>query len=222
MKIRSWLWFLLVVLPLFAGLAAALGLQTLSPAEALSPTEPAVEADTMPVATFGSGCFWCTEADFDKVSGVVSTVSGYMGGTTENPTYEAVSAGGTGHVEVVQVTYDPSKVSYETLLNYYWRHTDVLDGGGQFCDHGSQYRPVIFTHTADQRRLAQDSKRALNDSHRFPRPIAVEILDASTFTAAEEYHQDYYRKNPLLYRYYRYTCGRDARIRQLWGSDAIN
>lgn len=221
MTIRSWLWLLLVALALSGALAAGWGLRTLPPAEAGSPN--AVPAKVLALATFGSGCFWCTEADFDKVEGVVSTVSGYMGGTTENPTYEAVSAGGTGHVEVVQVTYDLSKVSFETLLDYYWRHTDVLDGGGQFCDRGSQYRPVIFTHTPDQWRLAQDSKRALNDTGRFSsRPIAVEILNASTFTAAEDYHQDYYRKNPLRYRYYRYTCGRDARIRQLWGSDAIN
>lgn len=221
MKIRSGFWLLLVVLALSGWFASTSGWRAFPQAQA----EPLPAAETgtpLDVATFGSGCFWCTEADFDKVDGVVSTISGYMGGTTENPTYEAVSAGGTGHVEVLQVTYDPSKVSYETLLHYYWRHTDVLDGGGQFCDRGSQYRPVIFTHTPDQWRLAQDGKAALNGSGRFSRPIAVEILNASTFTAAEDYHQDYYRKNPLRYRYYRYTCGRDARIRQLWGSDAMN
>lgn len=219
MKIRSGLWLLLVALALSGWLASTPGSWT--PAGA-GPRPAAGPSTVLDVATFGSGCFWCTEADFDKVDGVISTISGYMGGTTENPTYETVSAGGTGHVEVLQVTYDRSKVSYERLLDYYWRHTDVLDGGGQFCDRGSQYRAVIFTHTPDQWRLAQDSKAALNGSGRFSHPIAVEILKASTFTAAEEYHQDYYRKNPLRYRYYRYSCGRDARIRQLWGSDAMN
>lgn len=220
MKIRGRLWFV-AALVLSGWVLATSGLRTHSPAEAASRTN--VETDSLlDVATFGSGCFWCTEADFDKVDGVVSTVSGYMGGTTESPTYETVSAGGTGHVEVLQVTYDLSKVTYKTLLDYYWRHTDVLDGGGQFCDRGDQYRPVIFTHTPDQSRLAQDSKTALNNSGRFAQPIAVEIRDASSFTPAENYHQDYYRKNPILYRYYRYTCGRDARIKQLWGSDATN
>lgn len=221
MKIRSRLWFVVVVLALSGWFATAFGLGTHSPSKAGSPASVGTES-SLEVATFGSGCFWCTEADFDKVDGVVSTISGYMGGTTANPTYEAVSAGGTGHVEVLQVTYDPAKVSYATLLDYYWRHTDVLDGGGQFCDRGAQYRPVIFTHSPDQSRLAQDSKTALNNSGRFAQPIAVEIVEASTFTPAEDYHQDYYRKNPLLYRYYRYTCGRDARIKQLWGHDATN
>lgn len=220
MNIRSRRWFSLAVL-VAVGLAAILfELQTQPSAQAKS--ETGAETDLLEVATFGSGCFWCTEADFDKVDGVVSTTSGYMGGTTEHPTYKTVSAGGTGHVEVLQVKFDPTKVSYNMLLDYYWRHTDVLDGGGQFCDRGDQYRPVIFVHTPEQRLQAEDSKAALNNRAHFSQPIAVEIRDASAFTPAEEYHQNYYRKNPLLYRYYRYTCGRDARIKQLWGSDATN
>lgn len=185
--------------------------------EAAEPSSTGLE-----VATFASGCFWCTESDFDKVEGVVETTSGYMGGKTMNPTYESVSGGGTGHVEVLQIKFDPKKVSYKTLLNYYWRHTDILDGGGQFCDRGDQYRPVIFAHTPEQRRLADESKADLAKSERFSQPIAVEIRDASTFTAAEDYHQNYYQKNPLKYRYYRWSCGRDARIKQLWGSAATN
>lgn len=173
-------------------------------------------------ATFGSGCFWCTESDFDKVEGVVATVSGYMGGKTESPTYKSVSTGRTGHAESLQVTYDPSVVSYQMLLDYYWRHTDVLDGGGQFCDRGSQYRPVIFTHTPEQARLAADGKKKLDASGRFNRPIAVEIAEASEFTRAEAYHQDYYLKHPAKYRRYRYGCGRDQRLRQLWGAPATH
>ncbi|MBU1213032.1 MAG: peptide-methionine (S)-S-oxide reductase MsrA [Alphaproteobacteria bacterium] len=174
------------------------------------------------VATFGSGCFWCTESDFDKVPGVATTISGYMGGNTDNPTYETVSSGSTGHAEVLQITYDPKQVSYETLLDYYWRHADILDGGGQFCDRGSQYRPVIFTHTPDQRRLAEAGKAAIDASKRFDRQVAVEIADASTFTPAEEYHQNYYQTHPYRYTTYRYGCGRDRRLKELWGDEATH
>lgn len=192
-------------------------------------TKPAVAADRaeelrtegLEIATFGSGCFWCTESDFDKVPGVVSTISGYMGGDTENPTYQSVSSGRTGHAEVLQVAYDPEKVNYEQLLHHYWRTTDILDGTGQFCDRGSQYRPVIFTHTPEQRRLAEEGKKALDDSKRFDRPVAVEIADASTFTPAEDYHQDYYKRNPYRYSHYRSGCGRDRRIKSLWGNEAV-
>ena len=174
------------------------------------------------VATFGSGCFWCTESDFDKVDGVLKTISGYMGGRTKSPTYKQVSSGRTGHAEVVQITYDPARVSYKKLLHHYWRTTDVLDGGGQFCDRGSQYRPVIFAHTPEQKNLAQAGKRALDQSKRFAKPIAVEIADASKFTAAEKYHQNYYKKKPLKYKYYRWGCGRDQRIKKLWGQVATH
>lgn len=181
-----------------------------------------VPAEGLEVATFASGCFWCTESDFDKVPGVVTTISGYMGGKTQNPTYQTVSSGSTGHAEVLQVTYDPKQVSYKNLLDYYWRHTDILDGGGQFCDRGSQYRPVIFAHTPDQRRLAEEGKTAIDNSKRFDRPVAVEIADASTFTPAEEYHQNYYKTHPYRYATYRYGCGRDRRLKELWGDDATH
>lgn len=190
-----------------------------------SPTGTAGEEDKgsgqLAVATFASGCFWCSQSDFDKVPGVVKTVVGFMGGHTKNPTYEQVSFTDTGHAEVVQVSYDPQKVSYEKLLDVYWHTTDVLDGRGQFCDRGSNYRPVIFTHDAEQKRLAETGKAALDASKRFPLPIAVKIEDASEFTAADEHHQEYYQKNPLRYMIYRHGCGRDARIRQLWGDEAL-
>jgi len=199
-------------------LIGALGAFTLlaSPASAQEPgPEPAV-------ATFGSGCFWCTESDFDKVEGVVKTISGYMGGLTRNPTYSQVSTGRTGHAEVVQITYDPAKVSYEKLLDVYWMNTDPLDASGQFCDKGSQYRPVIFTHTEEQKRLAEASKQALIDSKRFKQPIVVEIKPATDFTAAEDYHQDFYKKSAFHYKRYRIGCGRDARLQALWGKSPTN
>lgn len=189
-----------------------------STAVAGEPAKTAAQpAEGLEIATFGSGCFWCTESDFDKVPGVVSTISGYMGGTTKNPTYKSVSSGTTGHAEVLQVTYDPEKVSYEQLLNHYWHTTDIVDGGGQFCDRGSQYRPVIFTHTPEQKRLAKEGKAAIDESKRFDKPVAVGIADAGPFTPAEDYHQDYYKKHPYRYSYYRFGCGRDRRIKQLWG-----
>lgn len=168
-------------------------------------TRPAVAQaqDGLEVATFASGCFWCTESDFDKVEGVKETISGYLGGKTDNPTYKQVSSGRTGHAEAVQLKYDPKVVSYDKLLDYYWRHVDLVDSGGQFCDRGNQYRPAIFTHTPEQKKLAEESKTALEKSGRFDKPIAVEIVEADTFTPAEDYHQDYYQTNSLRYRYYR-------------------
>ena len=188
-----------------------------APTDAAHAAEPVSPSGKTAVATFGSGCFWCTESDFDKVPGVLKTVSGYMGGDTANPTYKSVSTGRTGHVEVLQVTYDPETVTFKELLDYFWRTTDVVDGGGQFCDRGNQYRPIIFAHSAEQKQLAMAGKKQLEESGRFSRPIAVEIGDASKFTAAEGYHQDYYKKNPLRYKSYRWGCGRDKRIKQLWG-----
>ncbi|MEQ8825970.1 MAG: peptide-methionine (S)-S-oxide reductase MsrA [Filomicrobium sp.] len=181
----------------------------------------ASSADGLEVATFGSGCFWCAESNFDKLPGVVSTISGYMGGKTKNPTYKTVSTGRTGHVEVLQVTYDPKKVKFEKVLDYFWRTTDILDGGGQFCDRGNHYRPVVFAHSAEQRKLAEKGKAEFDASGRFDRPVAVDILDASEFTAAEGYHQDYYNKNPLRYKSYRWGCGRDRRIMELWGENIV-
>lgn len=174
--------------------------------------------DVLAVATFAAGCYWCVESDFDKVDGVVETISGFMGGQTKNPTYAEVGQGGTGHAEVVQLKFDPAKVSYEKLLDYYWHHVDFLDGGGQFCDRGDQYRPVIFTHSGEQERLAKASMEALAKSGKFDKPIAVAIEPASTFTPGPDYHQDYYKTNALQYRYYRWGCGRDKRIAALWGT----
>jgi methionine-S-sulfoxide reductase len=200
-------------------LAAALSmgaLNALRAGEAATPVAAESNAE-LAVATFAAGCFWCVESDFDKVDGVVETISGFTGGHTKNPTYGEVGQGHTGHTEAVQLRYDPKKVSYEKLLDYYWHHVDLVDGEGQFCDRGNQYRPAIFTHSDEQKRLAEESKAALDKSGRFKQPIAVEITPASAFTPAEEYHQDYYKKNPLKYRYYRYSCRRDARIATLWG-----
>jgi len=176
------------------------------------------------VATFGAGCFWCTEADFDKVPGVISTTSGFMGGTVPNPSYDMVVSGKTGHAEVVQVAYDPGKVSYQQLLDVYWRNVDPFDATGQFCDKGSQYRPVIFTHTPEQKKLAEETKaaKAKELSAKFKFPVVVAIEDAKPFTAAEAYHQDFYKKNPAHYNRYRIGCGRDARLQQIWGKPVTN
>jgi peptide-methionine (S)-S-oxide reductase len=167
------------------------------------------------IATFAGGCFWCVEADFDKVPGVIRTTSGYTGGHTEEPSYEEVSRGGTGHAEAVQVVFDPAKVSYEKLLDAFWHNIDPLAKNGQFCDHGDQYRTAIFYHDETQHRLAEQSKAAVQA--RFKSPVVTEITAAGPFYNAEEYHQDYYLKNPIRYKFYRFNCGRDARLEELWG-----
>ncbi|HEX8622374.1 MAG TPA: peptide-methionine (S)-S-oxide reductase MsrA [Allosphingosinicella sp.] len=169
-------------------------------------------------AVFAGGCFWCTEADFDKIPGVVSTTSGYAGGRIANPTYEQVSAGGTGHIESVKVVYDPARVSYQTLVARFFRTVDPLDGAGQFCDRGSQYRTAIFVANAAERRVAEATKGRA--AALLGKPVATLILPAPPFYPAETYHQDYYRKNPVPYRYYRYRCGRDARLTAVWGKSA--
>ncbi|HVF65453.1 MAG TPA: peptide-methionine (S)-S-oxide reductase MsrA [Casimicrobiaceae bacterium] len=169
------------------------------------------------VATFAGGCFWCVEEAFDQVPGVLTTTSGYMGGKQANPTYEQVSTGMTGHTEVVQVTYDPAKVSYEKLLDTFWRNIDPTVGDRQFCDAGSQYRAEIFVHNDDQRKAAEASKAAVQKSKPFKAPIVTPITAASAFYAAEDYHQDYYVKNPARYKFYKTGCGREARLTQLWG-----
>lgn len=168
-------------------------------------------------ATFAGGCFWCMEGPFDKLNGVTSTTSGYTGGAADNPTYEQVSAGWTGHAEAVQVLYDPKKVTYAKLLDVFWRNIDPLTPNAQFCDRGSQYRSAIFYHDAEQKRLAEASKLALEKSGRFMDKIVTQIAPATTFYAAEAYHQDYYIKNPVRYKYYRSGCGRDRRLKELWG-----
>jgi peptide methionine sulfoxide reductase msrA/msrB len=169
-------------------------------------------------ATFAGGCFWCVEADFEKLNGVVAAISGYAGGHVENPSYQQVSAGGTGHVESVQVVYDPRKVSYRELLDYFWRHVDPTDAGGQFVDRGSQYRTVIFYHDEEQKRLAEESKQELGKSGRFDKPIVTEVIPLTKFYEAEGYHQDYYKKNPLRYKFYRANSGRDQFLKKVaWG-----
>lgn len=168
-------------------------------------------------ATFAGGCFWCMEPPFDKLKGVISTTSGYMGGHIDNPTYKQVSRGGSGHAEVMQVIYDPNLISYEKLLKTFWHNVDPTDAGGQFCDRGNQYRTSIFYHNAEQKELAQQSKETLKDDKPFASEIVTPIVAASIFYPAEDYHQDYYQKNPIRYKYYRYSCGRDARLETLWG-----
>lgn len=207
MKNRSRLIGLIAVPCLLAGLL-------------LSSAALAEEVKTMTsrsaIATFAGGCFWCMEPPYDKLDGVISTTSGYTGGLVENPTYEEVSAGDTGHAEAIQIEYDPAKVSYAQLLEVFWRNIDPTAKDAQFCDHGSQYRSAVFYHNEEQRRLAEESKQALLVSKKFD-AIQTQIEPASVFYPAEDYHQDYYRKNPLRYKYYRFSCGRDQRLKQLWG-----
>jgi peptide-methionine (S)-S-oxide reductase len=171
-------------------------------------------------AVFAGGCFWCMEAPFDKLPGVLSVTSGYSGGQVKNPTYEQVSAGGTGHAEAVQVVFDPSKISYTRLLDVFWRNIDPTVTGRQFCDVGSQYRSAIFYHGDEQHRAALQSKAVLEKTKPFKGAVVTEIVAAGEFYPAEEYHQHYYKKNPLRYRYYRNGCGRDRRLKELWGSAA--
>lgn len=173
----------------------------------------------MAVATFAGGCFWCMEPPFDALEGVISTTTGYTGGHKDNPAYKEVSAGTTGHMEALQITYDPAKVSYETLLDVFWKNIDPLDPYGQFCDKGEQYRAAIFYHSDGQRLAAEASKAALISSNRLNGPVETRIIKASTFWPAEEYHQDYYKKNPIRYKFYRHNCGRDKRLQKLWGTE---
>ncbi|TAM47528.1 MAG: peptide-methionine (S)-S-oxide reductase [Gammaproteobacteria bacterium] len=178
--------------------------------------EPMAPGKTSATAIFAGGCFWCMEPPYDELAGVVATTSGYTGGRKLNPTYQEVSAGGTGHFEAVQIAYDPAKVSYEKLLEVFWRNVDPLDGGGQFCDRGDSYKTAIFYRNEEQKRLAERSKAEIEQ--RLGKKVATPILPAATFYAAEDYHQDYYMKNPLRYKYYRYSCGRDQRLEKLWGA----
>ncbi len=178
---------------------------------------PDARPGTLVKATFAGGCFWCMEEALDKVEGVVSTTSGYTGGRQKNPTYEDVSAGGTGHAEAVEILYDPAKVTYATLLDVFWRNIDPTTPDRQFCDGGNQYRSAIFYHDEAQKRLAEDSKRKLEKSKPFKEPIVTEIAPAASFYPAEEYHQNFYEKNPIRYRVYKYNCGRAQRLQELWG-----
>jgi peptide-methionine (S)-S-oxide reductase len=176
--------------------------------------------NSLETATFAGGCFWCMEPPFDTLTGVISTTSGYTGGKTKNPRYEEVSAGNTGHAEAVQIKYDPSKISYSRLLQVFWHNIDPTAVNRQFCDSGNQYRTAIFYHNETQKKLALESKQLLEKTKTFRQSIVTEITPAGTFYPAEEYHQDYYRKNPLRYKYYRYSCGRDKRLEELWGTKA--
>ena len=191
----------------------SLGVSAAEHGPTAKPATPAATAK----ATFAGGCFWCMEPPYDKLPGVISTTSGYMGGKTKSPTYESVVSGTTGHAEVVQVEYDPSKVSYTTLLEVFWRNIDPTQRDGQFCDQGSQYRTAIFYHNEEQKRLAEASKAALQKNKPFKGDIVTEVAGAQAFYRAEEYHQDFYKKNPTRYKIYRTGCGRDARLQALWG-----
>ena len=174
------------------------------------------------VAIFAGGCFWCVESDFDKVPGVLSTISGYTGGHVDNPNYKKVTAGGTGHREAVKITYDPKKVTFEKLLHVFWRSVDPTDGGGQFCDRGKSYTTAIFVKGDEQRRLAEASKKKIETSGKLKKMIATTIEPAGPFTPAEKYHQNFYTKSPVRYNFYRYSCGRNARVKSLWGDEAYS
>ncbi|MGK7913040.1 MAG: peptide-methionine (S)-S-oxide reductase MsrA [Synechococcus sp.] len=183
------------------------------------PLNPAYGADeNLETATFAGGCFWCMEHPFDEIDGVVDTTVGFAGGTVENPSYRQVSTGKTGHAEVVQVTYDPERVSYADLLEVYWVNVDPLDGGGQFCDRGDQYRSAIFVHDDDQLEAAETSISSV--SEQFTEPVTTQIATAGEFYPAEDYHQNYSDRNPIRYNYYRFACGRDRRLAEVWGTPA--
>ena len=179
----------------------------------------AESASNHKVATFAGGCFWCMEPPFDALAGVISTTSGYTGGHLQDPSYKEVSRGGTGHTEAVQIIYDPEQISYAELLDVFWHNIDPTLANGQFCDMGSQYRSEIFYHDTEQQQLAMASKTALDELKPFPKPVVTAISPATTFYPAEDYHQDYYLKNPVRYKFYRYGCGRDQRLEQLWGKN---
>jgi peptide-methionine (S)-S-oxide reductase len=204
-NVQRVLWFLAVL--------AVLGVPWRAPAQQPPPASGTDSAK----ATFGGGCFWCMEPPFDKLPGVISTTSGYTGGQKKNPTYHEVSAGSTGHAEVVQIVYDPKRVSYAKLLEVFWYNVDPTQVDGQFCDHGSQYRTAIFYHDEEQKKLAEAAKARLQQQKPFQGDIVTEIVPAEEFYAAEDYHQDYATKNPIRYKFYRTSCGRDQRLKQLWG-----
>jgi peptide-methionine (S)-S-oxide reductase len=185
-------------------------------AQRSTPPRPQAKGEVSAAAVFAGGCFWCTESDFDHMPGVIQTLSGYTGGRVANPTYEQVSAGGTGHIEAVRVVYNPRGVSYANLVERFFATIDPLDASGQFCDRGDQYRSAIFVANAAERRIAEAAKMRVE--RRLGRRVATQILPRGAFYRAEEYHQDYYRKNPVRYRFYRWNCGRDARLEQVWGA----
>jgi peptide-methionine (S)-S-oxide reductase len=202
--------FKILIAVLYAALTLAIGLAV------AGESGKAAGSPQPEKATFAGGCFWCMEHPFDELPGVISVTAGYTGGQKKNPTYEEVSSGTTGHAESVQIVYDPAKVPYAKLLDVFWHNVDPTVRNQQFCDTGNQYRSAIFYHSEEQRRFAEESKRALDKSGRFKGPIYTEIVPASQFYPAEEYHQHYYKKNPIRYKFYRYNCGRDERLKELW------
>ncbi len=200
---------------LTALLLPALAIFVTAHADTVSKTNS--DGDGYAVAIFAGGCFWCMEEAYDELDGVISTTSGYTGGSTKNPNYQMVSAGITGHTEAVQVKYNPRKITYQELLVAFWKNIDPTTNDRQFCDRGSQYRPGIFYHDSEQQRLAEESKQSIENTKTFPEPVVTEITQATEFYPAEKYHQDYYLKNPLRYKLYKHGCGRDRRLEQLWG-----
>jgi peptide-methionine (S)-S-oxide reductase len=201
------------ILPFLAALVAV-------SAAALTPVAGQTGGGAQPqlaTATFAGGCFWCMESPFDKLDGVASVTAGYTGGSRPNPTYQQVSAGSTGHAEAVEIKYDPGKIGYAKLLDVFWHNIDPVTPNAQFCDHGNQYRSAIFYHDEEQKRLAEASKAELAKSGRFHQSIVTEVVPAATFWPAEDYHQHYYLKNPIRYKFYRTSCGRDRRLEELWG-----
>jgi len=206
--------------PLLVFMLVLAGFYAASQAKTGEDTDMQYDESKLKKATFAGGCFWCVESDFEKLDGVVAVISGYTGGHTADPSYQQVSAGGSGHAEAVQVLYDPDKITYQQLLDVFWRHVDPSDPGGQFVDRGSQYRSAIFYHDDAQRRLAEASKEQLQASGRFDKPIATEIVKFKAFYQAEDYHQDYYKKNPLRYKLYRHGSGRDQFLSHVWGAEA--
>lgn len=206
-----------IALSIFAVVMVLTGSWTLGLWTMPSASRAAADA-TIGKAYFAGGCFWCMEEAFEKVEGVLSATSGYMGGRVANPSYEEVSAGRTGHAESVEVVYDPAKVSYQKLLDAFWRNVDPITPNAQFCDHGNQYRSAVFFQTEEEKRASINSKQAIEQSKRFNEPIVTEIVMASQFYQAENYHQDYYKKNPVRYKFYKYNCGRAQRLESLWGN----
>ena len=212
--------FVLPVVSLLLALGLGSSWMQLSAETPVAPPPKAMATGAVGKAVFAGGCFWCVESDFDKVPGVLSTTSGYVGGRTANPTYEQVSSHSTGHAEAVLVEFDTAKVSYEKLVEHFWRTIDPTTRDRQFCDAGSPYRTAIFAQDAGQLKIATASRTALQGTKPFKEPVVTEVVMATTFYPAEEYHQDYYLKNPVRYKYYRTNCGRDARLKQLWGAQA--
>jgi len=207
--------FVLIALLIFS----SAGFMMADSSETMKEDKMSTQDRQISIATFAGGCFWCTESDFEKLSGVVKAISGYTGGTKENASYKKVSAGATGHVEAVQVYFNPSIVTYKELVDYFWRHINPTDPGGQFVDRGRQYRSAVFYHDENQKQIAEKSKEMLNRSDKFDKPVVTDILKLSAFYSAEEYHQNYYKKNPLRYKYYRYGSGRDQFLKKAWKDD---